>query len=123
MTALDNVCDVCQRKVDWVGVHSSSFAAMSFASCVECLRRYAEMEGNLHYIYDYVSTKGEGLSEWVQHISTYKDGKYMTWAEWVAWRQDPIRCDELDKQAELDLEAVISIADAYGELDEDDQHS
>lgn len=118
MSAADNVCDVCKRKVDKVWVHSSSLGPMSFASCPECLRRYAEMEVGLHYIYDYVGNHGEGIAEWIRHVTTYKDGKYMTWDEWVAWRQDPVRRDELDKAAELDMEALSSIGEAYKELDQ-----
>ena len=102
MTALDNVCDVCHRKVDKVYVHSSGLVPMSFASCRECLTNYVEMEGTFHYLYDCVGNKGEGLAEGVECLVTWKDGKYMTWKEWIAWRRDPIRVVELDAQAEAD---------------------
>jgi hypothetical protein len=100
MTALDNVCDVCHREAPKVFVHASSVGPMSFASCMECLQNYAEMEGSFHYLYDDVGTRGENLADWVVYLTTWKDGKYMKWDEWVAWRRDPVRVDELDKQAE-----------------------
>lgn len=103
MTALDNVCDVCQRKVPKVWVHASSVVPMSFASCADCLNNYAEMEGTFHYLYDMVGTKGEGIAEWVNELSTWKDGMYLSWKEWVDWRRNPIRVEELDRQAEEDL--------------------
>ena len=111
MSALDNVCDVCHSKSDWVGVHSSSVAPMSFASCVECLKRTAELEGTFHYLYDMVGTKGEGLAEWVKALNTWQDDKYMTWNEWVAWRRDPVRVDDLDKKAADDLEAFNKLCE------------
>src|SRR5678815_26833 len=116
MTALDNVCDVCRRKKDWVGVHSSSLGPMSFASCMECLTKYAEMEGNFHYLYDCVGTKGEGLADWVQELITWKDGKYMTWPEWVAWRRDPVRVAEMDAAAEAEFEQMNNM-EAASETD------
>lgn len=112
MTAMDNICDVCRRKSDWVGVHSSSLGPMSFASCRECLEHYAEQETTFHYIYDYVSNKGQGLHESMNYFNTWKDYKYMSWPEWVAWRQDPIRVTELDAQAEADIAELNKYDDA-----------
>lgn len=106
MTALDNICDCCHREAPQVWVHASSLVAMSFASCHECLKHMAEMEGTFAYMYDDVGTKGEGLVDEMKYFSTWRDGKYMTWTEWVAWRRDPVRVAELDAQHEKDMEEL-----------------
>lgn len=119
MTALDNVCDVCHRAAPAVHVHASSVVPMSFASCVECLQNYAEMEGTFSYLYDYVSNKGEGLIEEIKYFHTWKDGKYMSWPDWVKWRQDPVRVAELDAQHEADMVALDEMV-VEVELEESD---
>nr|AIA19125.1 Unknown Function [uncultured bacterium] len=111
MTVFDNVCDVCHRQADKVHVHSSGVAPMSFASCIECLLGYVEPESLFHFLYDCVGNKGEGLTEGIAVLNTWKDGKYMTWNEWVAWRRDPVRVAELDAEAERDL---VAYYDALG---------
>ena len=95
---------------------------MSFASCRECLSNVAEPEFCFHYLYDCVSHDGEGLADFVNELSTFKDGVYMTWTEWKAWRQDPSRKAELDakwKQQEEEMndaeQAELQTDEAYND--------
>lgn len=98
------MCDTCKREGRETFVHSSSVGAMSIASCRECLEHTAEPLFAFTYLYDFVSNDGEGLAEWVDGMSTYMDGKYMTWAEWRAWRQHPDRKAELDAARDKELQ-------------------
>lgn len=100
-----DMCNVCGTAGE-VFVHSSSVGPMSFASCRECLNHHAEPAFAFDYLHDYVSTDGEGLAEWVNDLSTHVDGKYMTWAEWLAWRQHPDRKATLDAKRDADLREI-----------------
>lgn len=96
--ASPNKCDCCGRPpMRQIFVCSSSVGAASFGFCEECIQRVAEPEFCFHYLYDFVSTDGEGLSADINGLSTYKDGAYMSWKEWVAWRQHPDNKERLDK--------------------------
>lgn len=76
-------CDVCGQPA--IGVASSSFGAISFAFCETCVRKPAEPFIMFEYLYDEVSTNGEGLIN-LDYYYTFKDGKYITWPEYVQWR-------------------------------------
>lgn len=104
-------CDCCRREVGETFVCSSSTGPVSLAYCKECLKHRAEPEWTFHYLYDYVSTDGGGLAEWVQSLSTYKDDKYLTWSEWLLWRQTEPQKSELDQKRDNDLKELES----YGE--------
>ena len=106
MTGLNNICEVCHRQVGWLIVHSSAVGPLSFASCEECCEHHAEMEFTFHYLYDYVGSKGEGLVDPMPYCTTWKDGRYMTWQEWVAWRRDPERVAQLDAAADAQFERM-----------------
>lgn len=82
----DMLCNCCQRG-GVIGVASSSMGAISFAFCVPCLQQSAEPEVMFRYLYDEVSTEGEGIADWVKEMYTWKDGKYISWDEYVALRK------------------------------------
>jgi hypothetical protein len=74
-------CDVCGKSA--VGVASSSLGAISYAYCNECLLRYAEPVTAFEITYEV--TSGD-VADWVKELTTYVDGKYLTWDEWVGLR-------------------------------------
>lgn len=74
-------CDVCSKSA--VGVASSSLGAISYAYCDECLLRYAEPVTAFEITYEV--TSGD-VADWVKELTTYVDGKYLTWDEWVGLR-------------------------------------
>lgn len=77
-------CEVCHRERE-VMVHSSSFAAYSFASCAECLKHYAEPHWVFEYLRDWVDTPaGDALKEEVYtEYETYWNDMYMTYKNWL----------------------------------------
>jgi hypothetical protein len=81
-----NTCDCCNKEGP-TQVVSSAVGPASFAYCDECIRRNAEPLGCFYYLYDDVSNKGEGLVNDVKLLTTYKDGKYITWDEFVTMRR------------------------------------
>ncbi len=74
-------CDVCSKSA--VGVASSSLGAISYAYCNECLLRYAEPVTAFEITYEV--TSGD-VADWVRTLTTFIDGKYLTWDEWVGLR-------------------------------------
>lgn len=80
-------CDVCLSGRDIAGVAASVTGAISFCYCRRCLNKQAEPEWTFEYLYSDVGHDGEGLADWVSSLSTYKNGGYWTWDEWVAWRR------------------------------------
>lgn len=105
-----NECDVCRRTDLPTHVASSSIGAVSWAYCTECIKHYANPELEFHYLYDWVSTDGAGLIEQVNDYVTYKDGKYITWIEWKAWRQHPDNKTRLDKLKEDEIDALTKMS-------------
>ena len=77
-----HLCEVCNVN-EMVAVCCSAFGAMSSAYCLECHQRMAEPEFGFSYVWE--STDGN-VAEWVHQMSTWKDGRYWTWQEWVDWR-------------------------------------
>jgi len=104
-------CDCCLREVGETFVCSSAVGPASFAYCNECLRRNAEPELSFHYLYDFVSSDGEGLHEGIKSLCTYKAGAYVTWEDWVKWRQTEPQKATLDQKRDDDLKELES----YGE--------
>lgn len=93
-------CEVCHRERE-VMVHSSSFAAYSYASCAECLGYYAEPAWVFEYLRDWVdSPEGNQLKEEVyEGAYTYWDDQYMLYKDWLKlnpWSQE--RMDEAYKE-------------------------
>jgi len=74
-------CDVCGEPA--VGVASSSLGAISYAYCEECLLRYAEPVTAFEITYEV--TSGD-VADWVKELTTYVNGKYLTWDEWLQLR-------------------------------------
>lgn len=97
-----NTCDVCGRE-PILGVASSSFAAVSWAFCKECIEKPAEPLTTFSYLYDFVSTDGDGLAPEVNNFYTWKDGKYISWAEYVEERRKQPLCEK-HKTTRLDWE-------------------
>lgn len=81
-----HLCDVC-RKNEMAGVASSALGAVSWAFCRECLAKNAEPEVMFAHIFDDVSDNGEGIADWVKDMTTFKDGRYITWGEYVQLRR------------------------------------
>lgn len=109
---MSGTCDTCQREGE-VFVHSSSVGAMSIGSCRECLSKSAEPLFCFAYLYDFVSNDGEGLADHGKGLSTFMEGRYWTWEEWVAWRQHPDRKAEMDAKRDADFAAMNAEEDAY----------
>lgn len=76
-------CDVCGRG-DVVGVASSCLGAISFAFCGECLQQRAEPAFMLEYIHH---DCGQNVAEWVKFLSTWLDGRYIGYEDFVAHMQ------------------------------------
>lgn len=74
-------CDVCSKSA--VGVASSYLGAISYAYCDECLLRYAEPVTAFEITYEV--TSGD-VADWVKELTTYVNGKYLTWDEWLQLR-------------------------------------
>lgn len=126
-----SICDVCLTG-ETIGVCSSAVGPISNAYCAECHRRMAEPEWSFNYLWDGVCdgdiTK---LAEFVLDLSTFKDGRYWTFAEWAEWRQwqwfepDPMfhwwafePHGPLKPSAEF-LAMMEPPADTFTEMDED----
>ena len=73
-------CDTCQRTKAH-GVYCSGLGPVSFAYCVECLVNHAEPEFMFEFVYENIGTE---VAKHVECSSTFKDGKYLTWREWLA---------------------------------------
>ncbi len=76
----DMACDVC-RRAGVVGVASSSMGAVSWAFCRECLDNLAEPECMFEHTFECC---GDEVADWVRSMSTWRNGSYVTWAEYVA---------------------------------------
>jgi hypothetical protein len=74
-------CDVCGTEENFAGVASSSLGPISFAFCVECAQRYAEPSFMLACNLDMMEGKIQNLADWAKDISTFVDGKYVTFQE------------------------------------------
>jgi hypothetical protein len=82
----DLSCEMCGQPA--IGVASTS-VPYSAAYCRECASRGCDPLWIFHYWYDDVSTDGEGMADWVIECATsYMDGKYISWPEFVQWRRD-----------------------------------
>lgn len=77
-------CNVCNKPA--IGVASSSFGAVSWAFCAECMNKPAEPECMFCYLYEDVSDRGEGLRPEVNSYFTYIDGVYVSWPDYVKRR-------------------------------------
>lgn len=73
-------CDVCQSDKDIAGVASSTMGAFSLCFCKTCIKENAEPYFMFEYTLDSV---GLEVADWVKTMKTYKDGKYITWDEFV----------------------------------------
>lgn len=81
-------CDVCHQNPP-KGVASSSMGAVSWAYCQPCLTAFAEPECMFAYTYEMC---GDEVADWVRGMSTFMDGKYITWNEYAALKAQ--RVDE-----------------------------
>lgn len=77
-------CDICGTNKDIIGTASSPVGPSSHCTCKQCLLRGALPESNLEYLYTEVGPAN--VKPFVKYLLTYKDGKYMTWGEWVHLR-------------------------------------
>jgi len=77
-------CDVCKIN-DSVGVVASTLGPVSNAICRTCLNKRAEFVGMFGYIYDEIGTE---VADHVKASSTFIDGKYVTWDEWVETKKN-----------------------------------
>lgn len=84
------MCDCCGKKDVFV-VCSSAFGPISWAYCEECYRKPAEPESGFEFLYGL--SGGDGLIEDVKSFFTFKDGAYVSWEDWLAWRRSQPRRD------------------------------
>lgn len=80
-----DTCDVCSKPS--IGVASSSLGAVSWAFCQECANKPAEPLCMFEYMFDDVSDYGDGLRPEMNSFYTFKDGRYISWPEYVAERR------------------------------------
>src|SRR5689334_8024313 len=80
---MQGTCDVCGAKDVQVHVASSPVAPISWAHCEGCIKKWATPLVDFAYLYDFVSKDGQGLRPEVNELTSYKDGKYITWQEYV----------------------------------------
>lgn len=83
-----DICDVCGSKDDISGVASSSLAPMSFCFCRKCLMQNAEPICMFDATLEIVGTE---VAEHVRQAKTFKDGKYITWDQFVEEKENAIK--------------------------------
>jgi late competence protein required for DNA uptake (superfamily II DNA/RNA helicase) len=74
------ICDVCNKN-EALGVASSPFGAISYAYCRECLNKPADPLMTFEYLFE---TIYPNEAAWVYKYFTFKDGKYISWQEFVS---------------------------------------
>lgn len=97
MSALEMKCDVCGKN-ESAGVASSAFGAVSWSYCRECLHKPAEPELMFLHLFENVSDNGEGLADFVQEYWTFRDGRYVSWPEYVQERREAKEREETHEQ-------------------------
>jgi hypothetical protein len=73
-------CECCNLDKE-VWVCSSSLGPLSLAFCRECLDHKAEPEWLFRMTLDDVGA--DYIAPWVRQLSTFKDGQYLSWQEWL----------------------------------------
>lgn len=77
------ICDVCHKN-EAIGVASTS-QPYSCAYCMDCARRGADPEWIFEFL---LKDVGHGDPSKVREgLTTYKDGKYISFHEWAAERK------------------------------------
>lgn len=76
---VENKCEICGVN-ESIGAVASMLGPVSNAICRTCLHNRAEFVGMFEYIHEAV---GDDVADHVKTLSTYVDGKYLTWDEWV----------------------------------------
>lgn len=77
---IERACDCCRRN-EPVGVASSAMGAISFAFCGECLIQNAEPE----MMFEFTAwVTGGDAAPHVNDFTTFVDGRYIGWSEWIA---------------------------------------
>lgn len=71
------ICDCCGGEA--TGVVLSCLGAVSWAFCNTCLQNKTEPE--VMFVHTAWSTNGQA-AEWVQQLTTFKDGVYIGWKDW-----------------------------------------
>jgi hypothetical protein len=90
-------CEVCGC-AGIAGVASSVLAPYSAAYCRRCLEENADCYWLFIYMYYEVGQRGEGIADWVKQLRTYRDGHYVTWAQFDAlqreycYLEEPLPC-------------------------------
>lgn len=80
-------CEVCGNR-GVAGVASSCLAPYSAAYCGTCLENNADCYWLLIHVYYDVGHRGEGIADWVKELKTYRDGHYITWAQFDALQRE-----------------------------------
>jgi hypothetical protein len=75
-----NACDVCGTEEDIVGVASSGLGPISFCFCKKCIIQNAEPISMFEATLEIV---GKEVAEHVTLCRTFKDGKYISWNQFV----------------------------------------
>jgi hypothetical protein len=74
------ICDVCKEEAA-LGVASSVFGAFSMAYCKRCLDNHADAEWCFAFC---AEMNGNEVAPWVRKMNTYKEGRYVSWDEWIS---------------------------------------
>ena len=83
--SLKSLCECCLKN-EGANVISSSFGALGFSICMECLNNNAEPIRNF-FLYFYIAESIE-VREEIRQMKAFKDGRYISFDEIVkAWKQ------------------------------------
>src|SRR5262245_15240424 len=77
------VCNVCGVN-NALGVAASHLGPISFAYCRECIAHFAEPEAMFEYLLNEFTNTDACPAEWLDNLSTFKDGEYQSWTVWLA---------------------------------------
>jgi len=72
-------CGCCGKDAETY-VCSSGLGPISLSYCAECVENLAEPEFMFDATFDMT---GELVADHVKQMSTFKDGKYIKWEDWV----------------------------------------
>lgn len=79
------MCEVCGVR-PMIGVACTSMP-YSCAYCAECAAAGADPEWIFEYLYQDVDGDVSCLRQ-PSHLTTWKDGRYITFEQWAEWRRD-----------------------------------
>lgn len=73
-------CDICGGSENILGCGASSIGPASFMMCQTCIEHNAEPSFAFAYVAEEV---GEDVADFVNDLTTYIDGKYISYSEYL----------------------------------------